>query len=92
MTTDAQATLLHAAEVLEANASIMCEVYFVDPSNPDWKGRIDVRNAHCDLVQTALELRLLARSIKIDHIPDVGKMVSTVSPAPTFKEKPNDYG
>ena len=40
---------------------------------------------HDDALCTVLELRLLARSIKVDHIPDAGKMVSAVLPAPTFE-------
>lgn len=77
MTTDAQITLQHAAELLEANAKMLRQM---------WRDSPGVRDICDDMQCTALELRILERSIKIDHIPDVGKMVSTVSPATTFEE------
>ena len=78
MTTPAQTTLLHAAELLEDDAKSFRQMFY---------GSKDARDYCSDMLTTALELRMLARSIKVDHIPDAGKMVSTVPPAPTFKEK-----
>ena len=87
MTTPAQTTLLHAAELLEDDAKWLLRYHNADPDHPTWSSIPITHAVHDDLLTTALELRLLARSIKVDHIPDAGKMVSTVPPAPTFKEK-----
>ena len=68
MTTPAQTTLLHAAELLEADANTL--------SSLKKDGRIHqnaLQNAVEDLLRTALELRLLAKRI----IP-----ITAVSPVP----------
>ena len=69
MTTPAQTTLLNAAELLEANTKTLRHMWRDSP------GMCDI----CDDMQcTALELRLLARSIQTGH--------TAVPPAPTFED------
>ena len=72
MTTDAQTTLLHAAELLEAEALVISSLR---------KDGIISQNALQDKFEdlhcTALELRLLARSIHAGH--------AAVPPAPTIE-------
>ena len=87
MTLAAQITLLHAADLLEADAKSWRECCNADPKNPDWKDEPDARAAHDDALCTALELRLLAKSIQ-----DGKAAVSPARPAgsalgvPTFGE------
>lgn len=77
MTTPAQNTLLHAADLLEADAK-------------SWLERNEYeRIRREDTLLTAIKLRQQERVIKVDHIPDAGKMVYTVSPAPTFEGERN---
>ena len=63
MSTAARATLLHAADLIEADARSLRECGNVDPQRPDWKDEPDARAAHDDALCTALELRLLAKRI-----------------------------
>ena len=70
MTTPAQTTLLHAAELLEAQASELFE-------HQDKDQRIAGHKTRADTLTTALELRLLAKRIQD------GK--AAVSPVPTFE-------
>ena len=55
MTTTAQTTLLHAAELLEADAKSFRQMFY---------GSKDARDYCSDMLTTALELRLLARSMQ----------------------------
>ena len=83
MTTPAQTTLQHAADLLEADAKSWRECCNADPQNPDWKGEPDAHAAHDDALCTALELRLLARSMQMGH--------AAVPPAPTFEGERNEH-
>jgi hypothetical protein len=69
MNAAAQATLIHAAELLEAQASKLFE-------HQDKDQRIAGHKTRADTLTTALELRLLAKRI----IP-----ITAVSPVPTFE-------
>ena len=75
-TGDAKTTLLHAAELLEADAKEWRDGCNADPDNPAWRIGSHARAAYDDALCTALELRLLAKSIQD------GK--AAVSPAPTI--------
>jgi len=66
--TAAQTTLLHAAELLEADAKSFRLMFY---------GSKDARDYCNDALCTALELRLLAKSIQDGH--------AAVPPAPTFE-------
>lgn len=79
MTTTAQTTLLHAAELLESAAVKMREWGNSDPRNLDWRVMPFAQAVHDDALTTALELRLLATRIQD------GK--AAVSPVPTFEGK-----
>lgn len=68
MTTPAQTTLLHAAELLESAAVKMREWGNSDPRNPDWRLMPFAQEVHDDALCTALELRLLARSMQMGTI------------------------
>ena len=70
MTTPAQTTLQHAAELLETRANKLFE-------NQNKNQRISEHKNRADALCTALELRLLARSMQTGHV--------TVSPEPTFE-------
>jgi hypothetical protein len=61
MNAAAQATLIHAAELLEAQASKLFE-------HQDKDQRIAGHKTRADTLTTALELRLLARSMQIGTI------------------------
>lgn len=78
MITDAQATLLHAAELLEAEAKALNEFWNNKKNPPEWIGAPKARAIHDDALCTALELRLLARSIHDGKV--------AVPPAPTFAD------
>ena len=69
MTTTTQTTLIHAAELLEAQAIKLFE-------NQNKDQRISGHKNRADTLITALELRLLAKCI----IP-----ITAVSPVPTFE-------
>ena len=73
MNAAAQATLIHAAELLEAQASKLFE-------NQNKDQRISGHKTRADTLITALELRLLAKCI----IP-----ITAVPPAPTFERTRN---
>ena len=73
MTTTTQTTLIHAAELLEAQAGKLFE-------NQNKDQRISGHKNRADTLITALELRLLAKRI----IP-----ITAVSPAPSFERKEN---
>lgn len=79
MTTDAQITLIHAAELLEAQAYWLLDRNNLLPDRPKWYGARKEKFAHDDALTTALELRLLAKRIQD------GK--AAVSPVPTFEGK-----
>ena len=68
MTTDAQITLLHAAELLEADAESLNEYWNGGQQHPEWRGASEAHAEHDDALCTALELRLLARSIQTGSI------------------------
>ena len=74
MTTPTSTTLRHAAELLEANAKSLRD-YWNGTQNTI--GIDNARTEYDDNICTALELRLLARSIQTGH--------AAVSPAPTFE-------
>jgi hypothetical protein len=79
MITDAQATLMHAAELLEAQANKMrIDAVLPAAQNIFWGNKSQAREEHDDVLCTALELRLLAKPI----IP-----ITAVSPVPTFEGK-----
>ena len=71
MTTATQTTLIHAAELLEAQASELFE-------NQNKDQRISGHKTRADTLTTALELRLLAKRI----IP-----ITAVPSVPTFEGK-----
>ena len=75
MNAAAQATLIHAAELLEAQASKLFE-------HQDKDQRIAGHKTRADTLTTALELRLLAKRINGGQI--------AVPPAPTFEGKENE--
>ena len=79
MTAPAQTTLLHAAELLEAEAKALNEFWNNKKNPPEWIGAPKARAIHDDALCTALELRLLARSIHDGQI--------AAPPPPTFKEE-----
>ena len=64
MTTTAQATLMHAAELLEDAAKLMRTRYRIFLGITDWKDDPAAREEHDDALTTALELRLIARGMK----------------------------
>ena len=68
MTTPAQTTLLHAAELLEADAKSWGELLEADLQNSDWKDEPELHAAYADIITTALELRLLAKRINDGQI------------------------
>ena len=75
MTTAAQTTLMHAAELLETQAVWLRNCIF------SWKFNTEVKDYHDDVLCTALELRLLAKRI------DDGQIA--VPQAPTFERTRN---
>ena len=79
MTTPAQTTLMHAADLLESAATKMREWGNSDPRNLDWRVMPFAQAVHDDALCTALELRLLARSIHDGKV--------AVPPVPTFEKK-----
>jgi hypothetical protein len=82
MTTAAQTTLLHAAEVLEHAAAVLHgRDGFVSPLGAAWDVKSVQQDAHDDALIAALELRLLAKHINGGQI--------AVSPAPIFERKEN---
>ena len=70
--TPAQTTLLHAADLLETQASKLFE-------HQNKHKRVSEHKNRADTLCTALELRMLARSIQTGH--------AAVSPTPTFERK-----
>ena len=72
MTTATQTTLMHAAELLETQASKLLE-------HQDKHQRISGHKNRADTLTTALELRLLAKRINDGQV--------AVSPSPTFEGK-----
>ena len=80
MTTPAQTTLLHAAELLEAQANKMrIDAVLPAAQNIFWGNKSQAREAHDDALTTALELRLLAKRINGGQI--------AVPPAPYVASK-----
>ena len=59
----AQTTLIHAAELLEAQAYWLLDRNNLLPDRPKWYGAMKEKIAHDDALTTALELRLLAKRI-----------------------------
>ena len=77
MTTAAQTTLMHAAELLEAQANKMrIDAVLPAAQNIFWGNKSQAREAHDDVLCTALDLRLLAKRINDGQI--------SVSPSPTL--------
>ena len=66
MTTPAQTTLLHAAELLEERARRLHNFHNPDEDEPQWNCVPKAKATHDDALCTALELRLLARSMQTD--------------------------
>ena len=83
MTTAAQTTLMHAAELLEADAKMSNRVVesmnLLRPHEEKWEERLKIKSRIADVLTTALELRLLAKRINDGQI--------AVSPAPTFERE-----
>ena len=72
MTTAAQTTLMHTAELLEEDARWLrighAKIKRGESSTPDWSGEPEMRALHDDALCTALELRLLAKRINDGQI------------------------
>ena len=82
MTTAAQTTLMHAAELIEYLAR-RHQISQLEAIQPHWENELDIRAAYDyelqDALTTALELRLLAKRTNDGQV--------AVSPVPTFERK-----